>query len=102
MECRPYRTPNPRSIPDVKGENLAYVIYTSGSTGRPKGVMVTHAGLANYVGWARAAYAVDAGAGTLLHGPLGFDLKPKAGGDAHEVRDDRPATGTEARFGADR
>lgn len=38
-----------------------------------------------------------------LHGrPLGFELKPKASGDAHEVRDDRPAAGTAARFGEDR
>ena len=38
-----------------------------------------------------------------LHGrPLGFELKPKASGDAHEVRDDRPASGTQPRFGADR
>jgi len=38
-----------------------------------------------------------------LHGrPLGFDLKPKAGGEAHEVRDDRPATGTAASFGRER
>jgi NAD(P)-dependent dehydrogenase (short-subunit alcohol dehydrogenase family) len=34
--------------------------------------------------------------------PLGFELKPKAGSDAHEVRDDRPAIGTQARFGAER
>ena len=34
-----------------------------------------------------------------LHGrPLGFDLKPKADGDEHEVRDDRPADGTHARY----
>src|SRR5262245_4171597 len=34
-----------------------------------------------------------------LHGrPLGFELKPNASGDEREVRDDRPAVGTEARF----
>jgi hypothetical protein len=39
----------------------------------------------------------------VLHGrPLGFELKPKAGSDGHEVRDERPAIGTQARFGADR
>ena len=38
-----------------------------------------------------------------LHGqPLGFELKPKASGDGLEVRDERSAIGTEARFGADR
>ena len=38
-----------------------------------------------------------------LHGrPLGFELKPKASTDGEEVRDDRPAAGTAARFGADR
>jgi NAD(P)-dependent dehydrogenase (short-subunit alcohol dehydrogenase family) len=38
-----------------------------------------------------------------LHGrPLGFELKPKASGDGFEVRDERPAIGTEARSGADR
>lgn len=37
-----------------------------------------------------------------LHGrPLGFVLKPKAG-DADEVHDERPAPGTQARFGTDR
>jgi NAD(P)-dependent dehydrogenase (short-subunit alcohol dehydrogenase family) len=37
-----------------------------------------------------------------LHGrPLGFELKAKPG-VAHEVRDDRPAVGTQARFGANR
>ncbi|MFJ8495720.1 amino acid adenylation domain-containing protein [Streptomyces sp. NPDC094038] len=34
----------------VLPEQAAYVMYTSGSTGRPKGVVVTHGGLANYVG----------------------------------------------------
>ncbi|MGW5329740.1 non-ribosomal peptide synthetase [Streptomyces sp. NPDC004014] len=33
------------------GAGAACLIYTSGSTGRPKGVVVTHAGLANQLGW---------------------------------------------------
>ena len=52
------------------------------------------------VAWDAARPAAEQAA---LHGrPLGFELKQKAGGEEHEVRDDRPATGTEARFGADR
>jgi amino acid adenylation domain-containing protein len=55
-------------------ENLAYVIYTSGSTGGPKGVMVTHRALANYLHWCAQNYFGEAGAGSLVHSPLGFDL----------------------------
>lgn len=55
-------------------DNLAYVIYTSGSTGQPKGVMVHHRGLANYLTWAKTAYNLAEGAGSLVHSPLGFDL----------------------------
>jgi len=52
------------------------------------------------VAWDAARPAAEQAA---LHGrPLGFELKPKAGGEGNEVRDDRPATGTAARFGADR
>jgi amino acid adenylation domain-containing protein len=58
---------------DPPGEALAYVIYTSGSTGQPKGVELTHAGLANLVGWHRRAYAVTAAdRAPLLAGPA-FD-----------------------------
>jgi len=52
------------------------------------------------VGWDAARPAAEQAA--LLGRPLGFELKPKASGDGHEVRDDRPAIGTETRFGADR
>ena len=60
----------PRARPD----DLAYVIYTSGSTGRPKGVMISHRGLANYLGWCTEVYAVAAGKGSPVHSPFGFDL----------------------------
>ena len=53
-------------------ETLAYVIYTSGLTGRPKGVLVTHAGLRNYLAWARTAYPVVDGA--LVHTSVSVDL----------------------------
>src|SRR6185436_14474384 len=73
-ECRPYRTPNPRSIPDVKGENLAYVIYTSGSTGRPKGVCIEHRQAATLINWARAQYSASELSAVLASTSLCFDL----------------------------
>lgn len=59
---------------NVEPLGLAYVIYTSGSTGRPKGVMITHLGIANYVGWAADAYRAVDGRGALVHSPIGFDM----------------------------
>ncbi|MGW1844509.1 amino acid adenylation domain-containing protein [Streptomyces sp. NPDC001966] len=53
---------------------LAYVIYTSGSTGRPKGVLVTHRGLANYLGWTVQAYAGAGPGGAPLFSSIAFDL----------------------------
>jgi 3-oxoacyl-[acyl-carrier protein] reductase len=48
------------------------------------------------VAWDAARPAAEQAA---LHGqPLGFELKPKAGGDAGEVRDDRPVAGTGAGY----
>ena len=39
----------------------------------------------------------------VLHGrPLGFELKLKAGSNGREVRDEHPAIGTQAHFGAER
>ncbi|HKV10096.1 MAG TPA: amino acid adenylation domain-containing protein [Thermoanaerobaculia bacterium] len=52
-------------------DRLAYVIYTSGSTGRPKGVMVSHRGLAAYLGWAHGTYPRG---GSLAHTSISFDL----------------------------
>jgi amino acid adenylation domain-containing protein len=54
--------------------NLAYIIYTSGSTGSPKGVMIEHRGLANYLSWSTAYYAVESGSGAPIHSSVGFDL----------------------------
>ncbi|MEV0742220.1 amino acid adenylation domain-containing protein [Streptomyces sp. NPDC050549] len=55
-------------------DRLAYVIYTSGSTGRPKGVMVTHRGLANYLGWTAQAYASAGDGGAPVFSSIAFDL----------------------------
>ena len=62
------------AVCNVLPMNLAYVLYTSGSTGKPKGVMISHEGLVHYVNWASERYEVQAGAGTLLHTSLAFDL----------------------------
>jgi amino acid adenylation domain-containing protein/non-ribosomal peptide synthase protein (TIGR01720 family) len=60
------------ALPGIAAGQLAYVLYTSGSTGRPKGVMVTHGGLANYLGHARDAY-LPAASGGVVSSPLAFD-----------------------------
>lgn len=66
-------TPTPPHA--ASAEDRAYIIYTSGSTGQPKGVQVAHAGLANYLRWAQAAY-LQAGqpATVALYSSLAFDL----------------------------
>lgn len=75
--------------------NLAYVMYTSGSTGRPKGAQITHAGLANYLGWAIEAYDVRPGASVPVHSSIAFDLTVTSlypallvGGEAELLPDD--------------
>ncbi|NBD17971.1 MAG: amino acid adenylation domain-containing protein [Cyanobacteria bacterium] len=55
-------------------ENLAYTIYTSGSTGTPKGVAIPHRGLANYLDWAKQAYPITEGKGSLVHSSLAVDM----------------------------
>ncbi|MBA2672061.1 non-ribosomal peptide synthetase [Ramlibacter sp.] len=54
-------------------QHLAYVLYTSGSTGKPKGVSVIHAGLRNYLCWAREAYPLPFDKGSFVQLPLVFD-----------------------------
>ncbi len=56
------------------GDDLAYVIYTSGSTGLPKGVPITHAGLAEYLGFALTSYVGESGPIMPLYTSLSFDL----------------------------
>lgn len=62
--------PGDRPDPDI----LAYVIHTSGSSGRPKGVMVSHRGLANYLGWAVKEYGLRPGVRVPLHTSIAYDM----------------------------
>ncbi|MEU8961401.1 amino acid adenylation domain-containing protein, partial [Streptomyces sp. NPDC048491] len=83
-------------------DNAAYAIFTSGSTGRPKAVVITHAGIAQRVGWTverhglgpgdrvlqKTTVAFDAaawevfaplvGGGTVVLAPLGVERNPAA------------------------
>jgi len=61
-------------ITPISPENLAYTIYTSGSTGTPKGVAIAHRGLANYLDWAKQAYPVAEGQGSLVHSSIAVDM----------------------------
>ena len=61
----------PLVAPDPDG--VAYAIFTSGSTGRPKAVAVTHAGIANRVGWTVERHALGAGDRVLQKTTIGFD-----------------------------
>ena len=59
------------TVASLTSAHLAYVIYTSGSSGKPKAVLVEHRGVMNYVVWARAAYAPEAGG--VVTSSLSFD-----------------------------
>jgi amino acid adenylation domain-containing protein/non-ribosomal peptide synthase protein (TIGR01720 family) len=74
LDLEPFDGEPAAASPAYLPEGLAYLIYTSGSTGRPKGVMVTHGGLANYLGWAARAYEMEGGEGSLFHTSIAFDL----------------------------
>jgi len=62
---------DPGLVADPDG--AAYVVYTSGSTGRPKGVVVTHAGIANRVGWAVRHFGLSPTDRVLQKTSLSFD-----------------------------
>ena len=57
------------SSPDA----LAYVMYTSGSTGTPKGVAVSHAALADLIGWHHRAFGITAADRVSVVAGVGFD-----------------------------
>ncbi|WP_433449947.1 amino acid adenylation domain-containing protein [Streptomyces sp. CA-142005] len=60
-------------LPAVHPDNVAYAIFTSGSTGKPKAVAVTHAGIANRVGWTVERHAFGAADRVLQKTTIGFD-----------------------------
>ncbi|MFE7856058.1 amino acid adenylation domain-containing protein [Streptomyces sp. NPDC057403] len=65
-------------IAALTARHPAYVIYTSGSTGAPKGVVVTHAGLANQLGWLAAETELTSRDVVLARTSVSFDA---AGGE---------------------
>ena len=93
----------------VAPDQLAYVMYTSGSTGRPKGVMVSHRGLADYIGWCHEVYPIADGEGVPWHGSVAFDatltsiFAPLCSGrSVFVVPDDRDIEGLVRALGAGR
>ena len=49
------------ALPAVTDAEPAYIMFTSGTTGIPKGILGTHRGLAHFLSWQRAAFAVGPG-----------------------------------------
>ncbi|MEU9468120.1 amino acid adenylation domain-containing protein [Streptomyces avermitilis] len=60
-------------LPAAGPANVAYAVFTSGSTGRPKAVVVTHAGIANRIGWTVERHALGAADRVLQKTTIGFD-----------------------------
>nr|QEO74438.1 condensation domain-containing protein [uncultured bacterium] len=95
-------------IAAVALDDVAYVIYTSGSTGTPKGVLVTHRGLANYIGSAASTYGCPPGTIAPALTPATVDLTvtalfvPLVTGGAVAFVDDDDWVGAVRRLAADR
>jgi amino acid adenylation domain-containing protein len=68
------RVPLPAALASVTGDQLAYVIFTSGSTGEPKAVEITHANLANLIGFFARHLAVTPRDRVLWLTSFGFDI----------------------------
>ncbi|MFE4749735.1 amino acid adenylation domain-containing protein [Streptomyces mirabilis] len=60
-------------VTGVHSTNAAYVLHTSGSTGTPKGVVVSHAGIANRIGWAVRQHELSTADRVLQKTALVFD-----------------------------
>ncbi|WP_406095419.1 amino acid adenylation domain-containing protein [Streptomyces sp. NBC_01013] len=54
-------------------DGAAYTVFTSGSTGTPKGVVITHAGIANRVGWTVRKHGLGPDDRILQKTSIGFD-----------------------------
>lgn len=85
---------------------LAYVIYTSGSTGTPKGVAISHASLADYLGFAVEHYYHQSLAGSTVVTSHGFDITVPAlllplmqGGEVHLLAAEEVLTAFADRLG---
>ncbi len=108
IDLQAYPADNPQVVSE--GIDLAYLIYTSGSTGKPKAAMLSHEGLANYVGWARKTYGDGQPLNFPLYSALTFDLTltsifvPALSGGAIRIyseRDHAPGQGVIAVFDDD-
>ena len=66
--------PLPDALARATADQLAYVIFTSGSTGEPKAVEITHANLANLIGFFARHLAVTPRDKALWLTSFGFDI----------------------------
>ncbi|HXC59277.1 MAG TPA: amino acid adenylation domain-containing protein [Steroidobacteraceae bacterium] len=57
----------------VREPELAQILFTAGTTAAPKAVMMTHAGVWEFVAWARAQFGIDGTDRISQHSPLRCD-----------------------------
>ncbi|MEV6163999.1 amino acid adenylation domain-containing protein [Streptomyces sp. NPDC052052] len=69
----PQPAPDAAPLPAADPAGVAYAVFTSGSTGMPKAVAVTHAGIANRIGWSVERHTLGAGDRVLHKTTIGFD-----------------------------